>query len=81
MSTLAARLVLPLRRPLAAVSLSPRMQRRLLVALAALVLLSGIYLLWFRDSGFVRVRSRGSVRVGGRRPRGKRRASSRPPRG
>jgi cell division protein FtsQ len=56
MSTLAARLALPLRRPLRAVTLSPRLRRRLLVALAACALLSGAYLLWFRDSGLVRVR-------------------------
>jgi cell division protein FtsQ len=56
-SALAARLVLPLRRPLrAAVSLRPRTRRRLLAALAACVVLGAFYMLWFRDSGLVKVR-------------------------
>jgi cell division protein FtsQ len=34
---------------------SPRLRRHLLIVAAACALLSGLYLLWFRDSSFVRV--------------------------
>jgi cell division protein FtsQ len=57
MSALAARLVLPLWRPLSEVRLTPRLRRRLLAALAAFLFLTCVYLFWFRDSGFVRVRN------------------------
>ncbi|MFN2615579.1 MAG: cell division protein FtsQ/DivIB [Thermoleophilaceae bacterium] len=57
MSALAARLGLPLLRPLASISIPPRMRRPLALALAGCLALSAVYLLWFRDSGLVRVKS------------------------
>ncbi|HEX2234409.1 MAG TPA: FtsQ-type POTRA domain-containing protein [Thermoleophilaceae bacterium] len=41
--------------PALVVALPPRLRRRLIVAAVAGLLLGGLYLLWFRDSSFVRV--------------------------